>query len=170
MVDSKNEQVSSAPLQQRGLNTHLAAQPRKGGTAHSQGCPKRSVPGVRDGTHWRQASGGPQKVLLCLKQMMQEERLKDLGLFSSEKRWQRMHLLAVFQNLNVGHRGVTWDTSNRKKASGGQLQEDKVWLNMGTMRDHRKSSSIGTGTHAGCESSSLDTLKIPLHKTLSYLI
>lgn len=96
--------------------------------------------------------------------------MKDLGLLSLEKRRQRMHLIAVLQNLNKGYRGETWDTSNRTKASGGQLQEDKVWLNRGTMRIHRKPSSTGTRTHKSCESSSLETSKIQLHKALSYLI
>lgn len=62
-----------------------------------------------------------------------------------------------FHNLNDCHRGVTLDTNTRTKASGGQLQEDKIWLNMGTMKVCRQLSSIGTGTHVGCESSSLET-------------
>lgn len=149
VVGSENGQVSSAPLQQQGLNTQLAAQAPEDGTAHSQGCPKRSVPGMRDGDtlearQWR----APQSAPACA---ANDAEGKTEGLLSLEKRRQRTHLIAVFHNLNVGHRAVTWGTSNRTKASGGQLQEDKVWLNMGRMRVNRLSSSIGTGSHEGCE-------------------
>lgn len=168
VVGSENGQVSSAPLKQQGLNTQLAAQAPEDGTAHSQGCPNRSVPGMRDGDtpearQRRAAQSAPAFAA-------NDAEGKTEGLLSSEKRRQRTHLIAVFHNLNVGHRAVTWDTSNRTKASGGQLQEDKVWLNMGRIRVNRQPSSIGTGTHEGCEPSSLEALEIQLCRALSYLI
>lgn len=71
--------------------------------------------------------------------MMQKEKLTEgPGFVKLGEKKGKMHLTAVTHNLNKGHRGVTWDTSNRTKASGGQLQEDKVWLNMGIIRVHRK--------------------------------
>lgn len=67
-------------------------------------------------------------MLKCLQKMMQEETLKDLGLFSLEKRKPSMHLIAVFHHLEGGHSGdsLPQGTSNRTKASGYKLQQDKV--------------------------------------------
>lgn len=68
------------------------------------------------------------KVLKCLQKMLKEERLKDLGLFSLQKRKLRMHLIAVFHHLKRGHRGdsLTQGTSNRTEARGCKLQQDTV--------------------------------------------